>query len=134
MRSSQRGSHQAWRPIIAAFIVSSAYYVAATPLERRAVGAAALDRGGRPEQWQVLTEVLRTAVVAAAFAWIAHRTRDLGVSHALVLALIIWVGFPLVLLAGSVIGEKVHPATATMHAGDWLLKLLLIAILIGLIH
>jgi thiosulfate reductase cytochrome b subunit len=118
---------------VAALILSSVYYAAATPLERRAVGEAALDRG-RPQPWKVLTEVVRTAVVAAAFAWIAHRAEDLNVSHALELALIMWVGFPLVLLTGSVIWEKVHPATAAMHAGDWLLKLLLIAVILGLLH
>lgn len=118
---------------IAAFILSSGYYAAATPLERRAVGATAPDRG-RPRPWKVLTELLRTAIVASAFAWIAHRAGDLNVGHGLVLALILWVGFPVVLLTGSVIWEKVHPATAAMHAGDWLIKLLLIAIIVGLLH
>ncbi|MDQ2748689.1 MAG: DUF1761 domain-containing protein [Actinomycetota bacterium] len=118
---------------VVAFVFSSVYYAAVTPLERRAVGDAALDRG-RPTAWKVLTELLRTAIVASAFAWIAHRAGDLGISHAIVLALIIWVGFPLVLLTGSVIWEKVHPATAAMHAGDWVLKLLLIAIIVGLLH
>src|SRR5258708_34602808 len=100
-------------------IVSSGYYAAATPLERRAVGAAALDRG-RPQPWKVLTELLRTAIVASAFAWIADRGGDLDVSHGLGLALMMWAGFPLVRLTGSGSWEKVHPATATMHAGDWL--------------
>ncbi|MEP7178795.1 MAG: DUF1761 domain-containing protein [Pseudonocardiales bacterium] len=118
---------------VVAFVFSSVYYAAVTPLERRAVGDAALDRG-RPTAWKVLTELLRTAIVASAFACIAHRAGDLGISHAIVLALIIWVGFPLVLLTGSVIWEKVHPATAAMHAGDWVLKLLLIAIIVGLLH
>jgi hypothetical protein len=30
--------------------------------------------------------------------------------------------------------EKVHQATAAMHAGDWLLKLLLIALAVALLH
>jgi hypothetical protein len=118
---------------VAAFIISSVYYTVATPLERRAVGAAALDRG-RPQPWKILTELLRTAIVASAFAWIAHHGGDLDIRHGLVLALIMWAGFPLVLLTGSVIWEKVHPATAAMHAGDWLIKLLLIAVILGLIH
>jgi hypothetical protein len=52
----------------------------------------------------------------------------------MVLALITWAGFPSVLLTRSVIWEKVHPATAAMHAGDWLLKLLIVAIVLGLLH
>lgn len=118
---------------VAAFILSSGYYAAATPLERRAAGAAALDRG-RPRPWKVLTELLRTAITASAFAWIARRGGDLDVGHGVVLALIMWAGFPLVLLTGSVIWEKVHPATAAMHAGDWLIKLVLIAVILGLLH
>lgn len=63
-----------------------------------------------------------------AFAWIP-RTGDLAVSRTVVLALIIWVGFPVVLLTGSVTWEKVHPATAAIHAGNWLVKLVLIALI-----
>ena len=118
---------------VVAFVLSSVYYAATTPLERRAVGDAALDRG-RPRPWKVLTELLRTAIVASVFAWIAHQTGDVGVSHTIVLALITWIGFPFVLLTGSVIWEKVHPATAALHAGDWLIKLLLIAVIVGLLH
>jgi len=118
---------------LAAFVLSSVYYAAATPLERRMVGAAALDRGG-PRPWKVVTELLRTAVVASVLAWIADQGQGLDLGHGVVLALVAWVGFPLVLLTGSVIWESVHPATAAMHAGDWLVKLLLIAVILGLIH
>src|SRR6202035_2089733 len=118
---------------VAAFILSSGYYAAATPLERRAVGEGALQRG-RPRPWKVLTELLRTAIVASAFAWIARRGGDLNVSHGLVLALILLGGLPLVLLTRSVTWHKAHPATAAMHAGDWLIKLLLIAVILGLLH
>jgi len=44
-----------------------------------------------------------------------------------VLGLALWVGFPTVILAGSVFHEKVPPTLAAIHAGDWLLKLLAIA-------
>lgn len=118
---------------VAAFVVSSVYYAVATPLERRIVGPVALDRG-RPGPWKVLTELLRTAVVGAAFGFIAHRCDDLRIGSGVVLAIVCWVGFPVVLLTGSVIWERVHPATAAMHAGDWLVKLLLIGVILGLIH
>jgi len=38
------------------------------------------------------------------------------------------------LLSGSVLWERVAPVTAAMHAGDWLLKLILIAVLVGVWH
>lgn len=118
---------------LAAFIASSVYYTLVTPLEQRVVGAAALVRG-KPGPAKVLTELLRTATTAAVFAWIADRGGDLNLSDGVLLALVVWVGFPLVLLTGSVIWEKVPPVTAAMHAVDWLLKLLLIAVILGLLH
>ena len=118
---------------VAAFILSSMYYSATTPLERRAVGAAALDRG-RPRPWKVVTELGRTAVLAIVFTWIARQAGDIDLLRDLTLAVILWIGFPVVLLTGSVIWEKVHPATAAMHAGDWLIKLVVIAVVLGLLH
>jgi hypothetical protein len=35
---------------------------------------------------------------------------------------------------GSIIWERAAPVTAAIHAGDWLLKLVLIAVIIGLLH
>ena len=40
------------------------------------------------------------------------------------------VGFPFVLLTGSMIWDKV-PATAALHADDWLLKLVVITAIVG---
>jgi hypothetical protein len=116
-----------------ALLASSVYYALATPLERRVVGAGAVDRG-RPRPVKVVAELLRTAVVAVVIAWLADRADLLQLPGTLVLAAALWAGFPLVLLSGSVLWERVHPATAAMHAGDWLLKLVLVALAIGLLH
>lgn len=119
--------------VVAAFVISSVYYTAVTPLERRALGEAALDRG-RPQAWKVLTELLRTAVLASVFAWVAVRTALESLPGSLALAVVVWLGFPLVLLTGSVIWERVPRVTAAIHAGDWLIKLVLLAVAIGLLH
>ena len=37
----------------------------------------------------------------------------------------LWAAFPVVLLAGSVVREKVPWRLAAIHGGDWLIKLLL---------
>src|SRR4051794_21183331 len=117
----------------AAVLLSSIYYTVTTPLERRALGDAAIDRG-RPVPWKVGTELARTAVVAAGFSWIAARGSGLHLPDVLVVALVAWITFPVVLLTGSVIWEGVRPITAAIHAGDWLLKLVLIAVAVGLLH
>jgi hypothetical protein len=48
------------------------------------------------------------------------------------LALVLWLGFPFVLLTGSMMWEKVPAVTAILHAGDWLLKLIVISVIVGL--
>ena len=113
---------------VAAFIASSAYYAGASPVERKVLGDAALDRG-RPTAWKIVAELLRTMLVAAIFAWVAAQADRLSFPDAVPLALVLWA-----LLTGSVAWEKVAPVTAAMHAGDWLLKLLLIAAIVGALH
>jgi hypothetical protein len=118
---------------VAAFVLSSVYYSVAAPLERRVLGDRTLDRG-RPVAWKIGAEMLRTALVALAFAWVAARSDLLTPPGSLLLALVLWVAFPVALLLGSVTWERVPPVTAAMHAGDWLLKLLLIGAVLGALH
>jgi hypothetical protein len=40
-------------------------------------------------------------------------------------------GFPVVLLSGSVIWEKVPAKLAAMHSGDWLVKLLVVSVIVS---
>ncbi len=118
---------------LAAFVASSGYYLVMAPVERRGLGHAAPDRG-RPVPWKVIAELLRTALVATVFGWIAGRAGLASLPGSLALATVLWLAFPLVLLSGSVMWERVPPVTAAVHAGDWLVKLLLIAVLTGLLH
>ena len=118
---------------VAAFILSSVYYMLVSPFEQRALGDRALDRG-MPGPAKILTELVRTVVVGAAFAWVADQADLLTLPGALLLALVLWVAFPVVLLTGSMIWERVPWQTAAIHSGDWLLKLLLISLVVGLIH
>ncbi len=45
------------------------------------------------------------------------------VGFAVLLALVLWTGFPLVLLTGSMMWEKLRTPTAALRARGWLLKL-----------
>jgi hypothetical protein len=44
----------------------------------------------------------------------------------------LWVGFPLVLWVGAVVHEDTPVRLAAIHEGDWLVKLLVITLLIGI--
>jgi len=61
------------------------------------------------------------------------RAADLhSVGSTVLLGLTLWLGFPFVLLTGSMMWEKVPAVTAMLHAGDWLLKLVVISVMVGL--
>jgi len=117
---------------VAVFVVSSVWYIALTPIEVRVLGPAAPDRGGRPAPAKALLELVRSAVVATVMAGLARALDLHGVGSTLLLGLVLWVGFPLMLLTGSIMWEKVPPVTAALHAGDWLIKLIVISVIVGL--
>ena len=50
------------------------------------------------------------------------------------LGLFLWIGFPVILLTGSIIWENVPWKVAAIHAGDWLVKMLVISIIVSMWH
>ena len=78
----------------------------------------------------VVVELARNLVVAAVLAGLANQIGIENWAGAALLALALWVGIVVVLLAGSVYHEKVAVKLAAIHAGDWLLKLAAIAIIV----
>jgi hypothetical protein len=116
---------------LAVFILSSIWYAVLTPVEARALGAAAIDRG-RPSAPKVLVELLRSILVGAVLLGVAHTAHLHGVGSTVLLALALWIGFPLVLLTGSMMWDRVPAPTALLHGGDWLLKLVVISAIVGL--
>ncbi len=80
----------------------------------------------------LVAEFVRCFVLAYV---VAHFVRALGIDSlfgAVHFGLITWIGFPVILLAGSVLWDKVPWKIATIHAGDWLVKLLVIPIIVTL--
>ena len=112
-----------------AFVFSAAWYIALSQQRARLSPAAATQ--GRP-RWMLPVELVRTLVVALIVAALASRLGITSLPSSVLLALGLWIGFPVILLSGSVIYENVPPKLAAIHAGDWLGKLLIIAIVVGL--
>ncbi len=81
--------------------------------------------------WVVPVELARSGTVAVTVSALAARTGVTGPREALRLGLALWVAFPVVLLTGSVVHEKVPWQLAAIHAGDWLGKLLLVTLVVG---
>ncbi len=109
--------------VVAAFVISATWYaVWGRSLAR--LHPAYSDGPSRPPVLTLGVEVVRNLVIALVVARLLTRMEVSGLSGGLGLGLALWIGFPLVILSGSVFHEHVPAPLAAIHAGDWLLKLL----------
>ena len=66
---------------------------------------------------------------------IAHFATALGITTwmmAVHFGLLLWIGFPVIILIGSVMWENIPVKVAAIHAGDWLVKMLVISLVVSL--
>ena len=123
-----------WLAIVVAavvvVVVSTVYYIAfaARVVDLRQGNE---DAGG-VQLWKIGVEIVRSLVLATVIAGLARLLGVTDVGGAIQLALALWIGFPVILLIGSVIWENVPGMLATIHAGDWLLKLLIVTLVVTL--
>jgi hypothetical protein len=75
---------------------------------------------------KALFELLRTSVLAYVIARLMLRLNVTDWKDALGLGVWLWIGFPVILLTGSMLWQNVPWQPAAIHSGDWLIKLLLI--------
>ncbi len=116
---------------LAAFVASSAWYIAfAQQRAQLTSGGTTAGAVNRPDPAKMLAELLRNVVLAVVLAYLVTHVGVAGVAGAFGFGLLIWVGFPLILLTGSILWEHVPWKLAAIHAGDWLIKLLLITAIV----
>jgi hypothetical protein len=118
---------------IAAFLLSGAWYALLGETMMRLQGKEPdpNDPSQRMPPWKIAVELLRSLVVAFVLANIFVRLGVGNLTEALTYGLWLWLAFPLILLVGSVIHDNVSWKLAAIHASDWLVKILLIAIILG---
>ncbi len=119
--------------VVVSFVASSFYYVllAKQWAESSKAGAEAAGRK-RPEASKGLIQLGRTLIITLVIAYFVSQLHIEHVGAALRLALILWVGFPVMLLSGSVMWEKTPLKQAVLHAGDSLLTLVLVSVILTL--
>ncbi len=112
---------------VIAFFASSIWY---SPLlfGRQFLELSGATASPHPSALKALCELLRTFVLAYVIAWLVRRLNVTDWKSSLVLGLWLWVGFPVILLTGSMLWENVPWQLAAIHSGDWLIKLLLIPV------
>ena len=80
--------------------------------------------------WTMLFVIAQSLVIAFMIAYFVSRVGISGFADAAGVGALLWI-FPAAILLGSVVHEGVPLALAAIHAGDWLVKLLLIGVVVG---
>ena len=85
----------------------------------------------RPPAGELLGELVKNLVVAFVLAHFVVRLDVADGKSALQLGLWVWVGFQAMLLMGAVLHEKMPWTLYAIHAGDALVKTLLVTVILG---
>jgi hypothetical protein len=85
-----------------------------------------------PGALKALCELVRTFVLAYVIARLILHLNVADWEGATGLGIWLWIGFPVILLTGSVLWQNVPWQLAAIHAGDWLIKLRLIPVGVAL--
>jgi hypothetical protein len=98
----------------------------------RGLDPVAAMAGAKMPGGKLLVEFVRCfllAFVITRFVGLLGITSLMGAVH---FGFFLWIGFPVILLTGSVLWDNVPWKVAAIHAGDWLVKLLVIPIIVSL--
>jgi len=114
---------------IASFIASAALY--AIPPVSRLVARTSTPRPGIPFPVQMLSVILRSFLASLLIAGLMATADWHGAAGGALLGLTLS-ALPLILLFGGVVHENTAIPTACVHLLDWIIKLTLIGILVGL--
>src|SRR6266581_3926404 len=87
--------------------------------------------GAKMPAGKLLIELVRCLVLAYVIARFMAMLGVSGWMGAVHLGLFLWIGFPVILLAGSVLWENIPWKVAAIHGGDWLVKMLVIPIIVS---
>lgn len=117
--------------VLAAFVASSAWYTVfgGAMMEIRGVDSSTATSTGSVAG-TMLFVVVQSLVVASMIAYFVSRLGIVSWKGVVRLSALVWI-FPASILVGSVVHENVPPMLAAIHAGDWLVKLLLMAVILG---
>jgi uncharacterized protein DUF1761 len=88
--------------------------------------------GAKMPAGKLAVEMVRCLLLSYVIARFAALLAITGLMSAVHFGFMLWLGFPVIILAGSVLWENTPVGVAAIHAGDWLVKLLAIPIIVTL--
>ena len=87
--------------VLVAFVMTTVWYIAFAKQRQKLSGAAAADMK-RPQPLKIAGELIRSFLLAYVFAYLLVHTGVASLTGAMRLGLVLWIGFPVVLLTGSI--------------------------------
>ncbi len=121
---------------IAAFVLGWLWY---SPLlffkpwmRLRGMDPVAAMAGAKMPVGKLVVEFARCLVLAYVIAWLVALLHVGSMIDAVHFGLVLWLGFPVILLTGSVLWENIPWKVAAIHAGDWLVKMLVVSSIVSL--
>ena len=103
-------------------------------MRARGLDPAAAMTGAKMPMGRMLVELIRCFVLSLVLVRLVDLVHITSVLIAVHFSGLMWLGFPVVLLVGSVIWENVPKKVALIHSGDWLVKMVVIPIIAVVMH
>ncbi len=116
----------------AAFVASTIWYIVFGKALRQ-LSPSFADMKKAP-LWKKVAVVVQSLVIALVVASLTALLNITSWTNAVSLAVWLWIGFSAMQWAGSILWENVPLKLAAIHAGDWLVKLIVIAIIVTVLH
>jgi hypothetical protein len=99
-------------------------------MRARGLDPVAAMTGAKMPAGKLVVELVRCIVLAYVIARLAALVGVSSWMGAVHFGVLLWIGFPVILLIGSILWENTPVKVAAIHAGDWLVKLLVIPIIV----
>jgi len=123
-----------WAVIVAAvvvFVASSLWYVVFGNELAKVSPVFAELQAQKPAAWRMLAVFAGSVVLSFVVAYLIGLKEDVTWMGAVGIGCLLWLGLSAVQWMSSMVWEKVPLTMAAIHAGDWLVKLVVISAIVG---
>jgi hypothetical protein len=114
-----------------AFVGSSVWYVVFGKELAKVSPVFAELQAQTPAAWRILAVFAGSLVLSFVVAFVVGLKEDVTWIGAVGIGCLLWLGLSAVQWVSSMVWEKVPLTMAAIHAGDWLMKLVVISAIVG---
>jgi len=123
-----------WAVIVAAvvaFVGNSVWYVVFGNELAKVSPVFAELQAQKPAAWRMIAVFAGSLVLSFVVAYLIGLKEDVTLMGAVGIGCLLWLGLSAVQWMSSMVWEKVPLTMAAIHAGDWLVKLVVISAIVG---